>query len=114
MAEPAFGARLAAGAVPIFDFVRLLAEEGLIPGGSRRNLEDVVPSTSFEASLGETQRLILSDAQTSGGLLIAVAPEKQARLLAELERRETLSRAIVGEVIEAQAGRLEVVAGDRV
>jgi selenide,water dikinase len=107
------GARLAAAAVPIFDFVRPLAEAGLLPGGSRRNLEDVAPSTSFEASLGEIERLILSDAQTSGGLLIAVAPEKQEQLLAELERHETLARAVVGEVIEAEAGRLEVVAGDR-
>jgi selenide,water dikinase len=107
------GARLAAGAVPVFDFVRPLAEAGLVPGGSRRNLEDVGPSTSFEASLGEIERLILSDAQTSGGLLIAIAPEKQAQLLAELERRKTLARAVVGEVIEAEAGWLEVVAGAR-
>ena len=108
------GGRLFAGAVPSFDFVRPLAEAGLMPGGSRRNLEDVAPSTSFEASLGEIERLILSDAQTSGGLLIAVAPENQAQLLAELERHRTLARAVVGEVIEAEAGRLEVVAGDRV
>jgi selenide,water dikinase len=107
------GARLAADAVPSFDFVRPLAEAGMVPGGSRRNLEDVAPSTSFEASLGEIERLILSDAQTSGGLLIAVAPEKQTQLLAELERHETLTRAVVGEVIEAEAGQLEVVAGDR-
>jgi selenide,water dikinase len=93
--------------------VRPLAEAGLVPGGTRRNLEDVAPSTSFEASLGEIERLILSDAQTSGGLLIAVAPEKQTQLLAELERHETLARAVVGEVIEAEAGQLEVVAGDR-
>ena len=85
-----------------------------MPGGSRRNLEDVSSQTSFEASLGETDRLILSDAQTSGGLLIAVAPEKQAQLLAELERHETLTRAVIGEVIEAEAGQLEVVAGERV
>jgi len=107
------GARLAAGAVPIFDCVRGLAEAGMVPGGSRRNLEDISPSTSFEASLGETERLILSDAQTSGGLLIAVPPERLAPLLAELERQKTLARAVIGEVIEAEAGRLEVVAGDR-
>jgi selenide,water dikinase len=107
------GARLAAGAVPSFDCVRGLAEAGLIPGGSRRNLEDVAPSTSFDASLEEIERLILSDAQTSGGLLIAVAPERETALLAELERNATLARAVVGEVIEAEAGRLEVVAGER-
>jgi selenide,water dikinase len=107
------GARLAAGAVPSFDFVRGLAEAGLVPGGSRRNLEDVTPHTSFDASLGEIERLVLSDAQTSGGLLIAIAPERQAQLLAELERHQTLARAVVGEVVEAEAGRLEVLAGER-
>jgi selenide,water dikinase len=108
------GARLAAGAVPRFDWVRPLAEEGLVPGGSHHNLSYVAPTTSFDASLDETERLLLSDAQTSGGLLIAVAPQSEARLLDELEERGTPARAVVGEVIEAEAGHVEVVAGESI
>jgi selenide,water dikinase len=108
------GARLAAGAVPSFPFVRRLAEEGAVPGGTRRNLAYVTPTTSFEARIDETDRHLLSDAQTSGGLLIAVPPDREARLLDELEQRETLTRAVIGQVVEAEPGHVEVMAGEAV
>ena len=105
------GIRLCAAAVPVFDFVPALVEQGLVPGGTRKNLGYVEPATHFDDAIGESGRLVLCDAQTSGGLLIAVPPERESALLAELERRGTPARAVVGEVIEAEAGRLEVVAG---
>ncbi len=105
------GARVFAGAVPILDFVRKLAEEGMVPGGSKRNLEYVEPCTRWDPALSATDRLILCDAQTSGGLVIAVPPEGEATLLRELERNETPARAVIGEVVEGEPGSLEVVAG---
>jgi selenide,water dikinase len=108
------GARLAAGAVPSFGFLPRLVAADAIPGGTRRNLAYVAPTTSFEARVDEAERLLLCDAQTSGGLLVAVPPEREAELLAELERRATPARSVVGELIDAEAGRLEVVAGDAV
>ena len=44
----------------------------MIPGGSKNNLNYVEEVTSFDSSISQTQRLILADAQTSGGLIIAV------------------------------------------
>ncbi len=102
-------ARLFADSVPVFDFVRPLAEAGGIPGGTRKNLAYVEPHTRFDPALSPTERLILADAQTSGGLLIAVRPENEATLLKELERHGALARAVVGEVVEGQAGGIEVV-----
>lgn len=109
LAASGCAARLESGAVPTFDFVRDLAEEGLVPGGSRRNLEYVASSAHFDEGVDEIDRLILADAQTSGGLLLAVPAEREAELLAELERRGTLARAVIGEVLEGEPGRLEVV-----
>ncbi|MHB1929759.1 MAG: selenide, water dikinase SelD [Acidimicrobiales bacterium] len=60
-----------AGAVPLLDGARASAEAGYIPGGTRRNLEWVLPHTRFAGRLGEVDRLLLADAQTSGGLLVA-------------------------------------------
>jgi selenide,water dikinase len=104
-------ARIWAGAVPRLPFVGALAAEGLIPAGSRRNLDYVAPGTRFDAALDEVERLLLCDAQTSGGLLLAVPAEREEILLAELERRGTLARAVIGEVGAGAAGRIEVVPG---
>jgi selenide,water dikinase len=102
-------ARLHADAIPVLDFVRPLAEEGRVPAGSRKNLAYVAPHLRLEPDLAPEEALILADAQTSGGLLIAVPPEGESTLLAELERRGAPARAVVGEVIDGEPGRMEVV-----
>ena len=102
-------ARLFAASVPVFDFVRPLAEADQIPAGSRKNLAYVEPHTHFEPGLSPAERLILADAQTSGGLLIAVPPESEAGLLKELKSRGALAHAVVGEVVDGPAGQIEVL-----
>jgi selenide,water dikinase len=62
-----------AAAVPYLDGAREAAAAGYISGGTRRNLDWVAPGTRFADGLGETERLLLADAQTSGGLLVAGA-----------------------------------------
>jgi selenide,water dikinase len=105
-------ARLFAGAVPTFDGVRDAAAAGLVPGGTKRNLQYVEPVTRFDPAVGEAERLVLADAQTSGGLLLAVPPEKEAALVADLAARGTLALAAIGEMTAGESGHLEVVAGD--
>lgn len=104
-------ARLFAAAVPRFDFAGPLAEEGLLPGGSRGNLCFVSDFAEFDPAVSELERSILADPQTSGGLLIAVPPEGVAELVAALEAEGTLARAVIGELVAGEAGRMEVVAG---
>ena len=58
-----------AGAVPYLDGARPSLREGFVPGGSRRNLEWVRPHLS--AAVDDDELLLLADAQTSGGLLVA-------------------------------------------
>ena len=57
-------------AVPLIDGTRAAARAGHMPGGSRRNLEWVLPYTDT-GGIGEEDLLLLADAQTSGGLLVA-------------------------------------------
>jgi selenide, water dikinase len=114
VAAAGHGARVHTGSVPVFDFVRPLAEAGVVPGGTKKNLRYVTPHTRFDAALSDVDRLILCDAQTSGGLLIAVPAANAAKLLAELARHGTLAAAVVGEVVAAapgKAGEIEVVPG---
>jgi selenide,water dikinase len=104
-------ARLRAGAVPLLPFAARLAAEGLVPGGSRRNLEYAGPWTRFAPDVDPVSRALLADAQTSGGLLIAVRPERAAELVGGLERHGALARAVVGEIVEGDPGRVSVEAG---
>jgi selenide, water dikinase len=57
-------------AVPLIDGTQAAAKAGHLPGGSRRNLEWVLPHTETDA-VSEDDLLLLADAQTSGGLLVA-------------------------------------------
>ena len=102
-------ARLVASEVPLLRSTRELAEAGFVPGGSKRNLEYVAKAARFATGVAEIDRLVLADAQTSGGLLLAVSQENEAALLADLEARGTLAQATIGEVCTGEPGAIEVV-----
>ncbi len=104
-------ARVYADAVPVLEFARRLASEDIVPGGTKRNLAYVESRASFSRDLPESERLVLCDAQTSGGLLISVPHERESELVRGLSERESLAAAVIGEVTEGPAGSIEVVAG---
>ena len=101
-------AELDAGAVPLLPGVRELVQAGAVPGGTRRNLEAVSASTTFSDDLDATDRLILADAQTSGGLLLCVAEAQLEGLLASLRSRGTLAAAVIGRVVAGAPGTIAV------
>lgn len=103
------GAVLSAGEVPLFDFALRLAGDGVVPGGSKRNQSYVEPNVRFSDTVDAVQRLLLCDAQTSGGLLLAVPAENEALLRAELKARGALSSATIGEITEATGADLGVI-----
>jgi selenide, water dikinase len=71
------GAEVRLGAVPVLDGVRELAAGDLFPGGTRRNHAWLRDEVDW-GGLAEVDQLLLCDAQTSGGLLVAIAPERAA------------------------------------
>jgi cysteine desulfurase NifS/selenium donor protein len=83
--------------VPFIPDVRRLAAAGVIPGGTRRNLRYVEGVTDFGNS-SEVDRLILADAQTSGGLLAAVPAEQADEAIRELRIQGVTDAAIIGTV----------------
>jgi selenide,water dikinase len=71
-------AEIEVDAVPLIDGVTQMVEDGMIPGGTRRNLKSVLSMCDF-GELDRNAQLLLADAQTSGGLLLCVdAPLEQA------------------------------------
>ena len=102
------GVLLEADAVPVLDEVRDLAAEGVVPGGTRRNLASVESVVDWSEGFGDDDRLVLADAQTSGGLLIAVDGAHVDALQAALRERGTLAAARIGTFTDNR-GRLAVV-----
>lgn len=72
--------------IPVLEHALPLAAGGVFPGGARTNLEAYTSRIAFECSLEDWQRLLLTDPQTSGGLLIAFPPERVDAALHELMR----------------------------
>ena len=101
-------AEIQAAAVPLLTRARELAERGAIPGGTRRNLESLAGAVEFAAGVDETTRLLLADAQTSGGLLIALPEAQVPALRAALERERAPAAAQVGRVVAGPPGRVAV------
>ncbi len=93
--------------VPILPGVWDLLEQGIAPGGTGRNRDSVADTVQWHPDLSDNDQLLLCDAQTSGGLLMAVAADKQDMLLAELKEAETLAAAVVGQVVEGPPGRIQ-------
>jgi selenide,water dikinase len=102
------GMVIRAAEVPILPQAKELAQEGFIPGGLRRNQEYRRNMVSFGAGVPEYLKDLLFDPQTSGGLLIALAPEKAAALLKNLREGGIREAAIIGEVVGAHAGQISV------
>ena len=91
--------------VPLLSGTYDLAEQGCIPGAAFRNLDYTEGETSFAEGLDYNLKMIAHDAQTSGGLLMAVAPDKVPELLRELHASGHPEAALIG-----RAGKRENVA----
>ena len=102
-------AEVEAASVPLLPGVRDLAAADGAPGGSLENLDHVAPHVDFAPGLSRVDRLLLADAQTSGGLLIAVPEERSVALLATLAARGVADARRVGRIAGAGTGRIRVL-----
>ena len=91
--------------IPILPQALGFAEEGIATGASARNWTGYGNRVKLAASIGEAQKALLTDPQTSGGLLVACAPEACDEVLAIFRREGFADAAIVGEI---SAGAAEV------
>lgn len=96
------GARLFTREVPLLPNVLQLASEGLLPGGSQRNLRDSAARLKNREAVDPLLLSVLCDAQTSGGLLLTVPPRRVDSLLQALGPN---ARAI-GELYSGDPGAI--------
>ena len=102
------GAELWVENLPVLEHARQMADEGLVPGGTGRNIEAAADLTTYDADVTGAERILLADAQTSGGLLLAVTPNRLEELLAGLKEEKTLAAAVIGRLVDGAIGRVHV------
>lgn len=105
-------ARLHARQVPVFEEAVTLADRGMIPGGTRANQKNYEPFVEWSSDVSTTDRVLMNDAQTSGGLLVFVPKDKKDRLVAAL-RKENILAAHIGDVLEAAEKRTKRIFVER-
>lgn len=101
-------AEVAFEALPVLPHALNLASRGIVSGGTQRNYAAAAERTSWADDLTEPERLVCCDAQTSGGLLLAVPAEHEAALLEALREEGTPAAAVVGRLVAGETGRIRV------
>src|SRR5688572_10215648 len=91
-------ARLRFGAIPLIHGVLDFARDGVVPGGSQKNLANFGKTTRFDGSWSDAERLAVADAQTSGGLLLSVPAAKADAMAEALKKRGLEHFARIGEI----------------
>ena len=102
------GATVSLDRVPVLAEAWELVEKDAIPDGSRNNHRYLAEFVAWDHDITPAAQMLLCDAQTSGGLLIAVAPERIERLLAALEQAGVESAAAIGHITPAPQGHIRV------
>ena len=88
--------------VPVIPGTLELLSKGIAPGGTERNLDSIMKVTTWDTEISDSDKLLLSDAQTSGGLLISVDQTKVNDLLGKLTANGVNDARIIGEIVQSE------------
>ena len=92
--------------LPVMANVVALAAEGVVPGGTKRNL--LAADRVTWHGIDEAERLVCADAQTSGGLLLAVSPGAVDGVMAGLTEAGTPAAARIGRLVDGPPGAVDI------
>ncbi|MBE0646787.1 MAG: selenide, water dikinase SelD [Bacteroidales bacterium] len=88
--------------IPLLEGVEEMAAQGIIPGGTKFNLQHVESAVIWGSRISEIEKMILCDAQTSGGLLIAVPAKEAGSLVAALKESGVEHASLIGNFIPGE------------
>jgi cysteine desulfurase len=94
--------------VPFFDGVLELVTGGILPGGTKNNFEYTRPFVHYAENISAVRQMMLNDAQTSGGLLIALPASEAKRFIQALHAAGVTSAVSIGEVAASTKPQIEV------
>jgi len=94
--------------IPLFSQVCSLAAAGIIPGGTKNNMEFTFNETYYHEEISQVNKILINDAQTSGGLLISI-PKKRAEAFLGLMDHSDQKAWIIGRVISKVEKAIRVI-----
>ena len=94
--------------VPILDQAREFAVANVVPGGSQNNMEFVSDKVEWTREVSSIQQVLLCDAQTSGGLLIATPEKNASDLLTKLYENGVSDSALIGKITKQGKGKIVI------
>ncbi len=94
--------------VPVLPKTKELAEQKVVPGGTKKNHAWLADRVEYSSNLDELDQLILCDAITSGGLLLSIPENEVEKMLQELHKNNVDAR-IIGEVTSENPGFIMVI-----
>ena len=101
-------AEVDASLLPLLPETENMLAAGVIPGGTKDNRAFVDAMVDFDPELSENWQFLLCDAQTSGGLLIAVPEDEAPKLIAKLRKNGVVGATEIGKITEKGEGRIRV------
>jgi selenide,water dikinase len=84
--------------IPVLSGVFPLINDGIVPGGTFNNLNAISESVEYDTTINESKKILMADAQTSGGLLISVNSSKVSKLLEMIEKDSSYKGVVIGNV----------------
>jgi selenium donor protein len=102
-------AEIVAGNVPTLDLLEEMVASGAVPGGTENNLAYLDGWVNWSPQISNTTKLILCDAQTSGGLLISVHADDAVTLLKKLKSAGITDAVVIGRMVKKGKGLITVV-----
>lgn len=102
------GVEIDSGKVPLIDGTFELAAAGSIPGGTRNNLEFIEDIAEWSEGTTDLMKLILCDAQTSGGLLISLPEDSVDEFLIRLQKDHNITGVPIGTVKDYESRKIMV------
>lgn len=101
-------AAIVADDVPVLEAAWTYVRKGIAPGGTHANRRFLLESIAFDDGVDEAMQLVLCDAQTSGGMLIAVAEDRVDALRSALTAKGAPCATVVGRIEAGKAGTARV------
>jgi selenide,water dikinase len=102
------GALIYLDRVPVLSAAREYVQAGIAPGGTHANHRFLANCVQYGDDVTKEEQLLLCDAQTSGGLLVSLAPDQVEAVIAELRTRGVADAAVIGRIESANPGQIVV------
>ncbi|MFW5708283.1 MAG: selenide, water dikinase SelD, partial [Bacteroidota bacterium] len=95
--------------IPLIEGTEELVLAGAVPGGTRNNMAFVASRVEWPPHIPDHLKLMLCDAQTSGGLLVALPPDQAAIYCQKLQEKSSFAACIIGNFTEKGEKRVRVI-----